>query len=115
MAKHTSDPGLVDPIVWKMALDDRRRELVEERLPPGYALLTTMNSPRSHPGASPRGWKTHIVKADTEETPADAKKRTAFCGLTPAHGWDVDMFIDEPCFNCVKKLAKMLKEGDDGK
>lgn len=76
--------------------------------------LTTAPNPRgvraAHRGYNAddgqRGWRTHAVEADDKETGADVVTRRSACGLRPAHGWGVDLFIEEQCQRCVKILAK---------
>jgi hypothetical protein len=33
--------------------------------------------------------------------------QSALCGLTPRHGWDLDMFIDRPCVRCLNKAKEV--------
>lgn len=52
-----------------------------------------------------RGWRTHAVEADDKETFGEVAKRRAACGLRPAHGWGIDLFVEEKCSRCLKRLA----------
>lgn len=70
--------------------------------------LTTAPNPRSPAtghDAGQRGWKLHAV--ETEEDPATFKAvryLPAACGLRPAHGWGLDLFITDRCKHCERKL-----------
>ena len=55
--------------------------------------------------ASQRGWKLHAVYALDSATWESIKTRKAVCGVTPAHGWGVDLYIEDKCKNCMKKLS----------
>jgi hypothetical protein len=63
--------------------------------------LTTSPNPRSSAtghDAGQRGWKLHAVDLDVNV-------HRALCGLFPRHGWGLDLFIDDKCKKCVKKVA----------
>lgn len=66
--------------------------------------LTTAPNPRSRAtgfDAGQRGWKTHAVVCTSESFEA-IKNAKAACGLAPAHGWSVDLFIEDKCARCVR-------------
>lgn len=48
------------------------------------------------------GWRLHAVVASDDETFEQVKTRRAACGLLPAYGWDVDLFIERPCRRCMR-------------
>ncbi len=64
------------------------------------------------------GWRLHLVEAGRRvrvqqygtEKGAPIDFSPALCGLTPKHGWGLDMFIDAPCKRC---LAVAEKKGID--
>lgn len=85
-------------------------------LPEGYQFLTTSPSPYVNPygvDQGQRGWRLHIVRAHPHETEAQVKDRPALCGLHPAHGWSLDMFIDRPCAPCLRALKRSMQTGGD--
>jgi hypothetical protein len=68
--------------------------------------LTTAPNPRSPAtgvDAGQRGWKLHAV-----DTPLNSfreiGKMQALCGCRPAHGWSLDMFIEDKCERCLAKV-----------
>jgi hypothetical protein len=80
---------------------------------PKLQWLTTAphpNDPLHGEDGGKHGWKLHAVKADDAETFKGIGRRAAACGLRPAHGWGMDLFVpDEPtyrCQRCVKRLEK---------
>jgi len=52
-----------------------------------------------------RGWRIHAVTAAKTETFESVRDRRAACGLLPAHGWGMDLFVDRPCARCLVKLG----------
>lgn len=80
-----------------------------------FQWLTTAPNPNSRPGTpswndydqGQRGWRLHAVRASTTETFPQVSGRQALCGLRPAHGWDLDLFIDPDakCLRCKKALG----------
>ena len=71
--------------------------------------LTTMPNPRSPAhtcGADDGqvGWRLHAVEADEASTLGEVGSKSAACGLRPAHGWGIDMFIERKCSRCLRKL-----------
>lgn len=76
--------------------------------------LTTAPNPRSPTtgyDAGQRGWVRHAVQASPAETFGAVGKRRAACGLRPAHGWALDLFIERECKRCRAALAKARGEG----
>lgn len=70
--------------------------------------LTTAPNPKSPAtgfDAGQRGWRLHAVEAPEKAKFADIAKQAAVCGTRPAHGWGIDLFIDERCDRCVRKLG----------
>lgn len=71
--------------------------------------LTTAPNPRvaSHSADfGQRGWRTHAVLADTQQSVASLGHRAALCGLRPVHGWDMDLFIEKKCARCLAVIAR---------
>jgi hypothetical protein len=71
--------------------------------------LTTAPNPRSPAtgyDAGQRGWRVHAVRAYRTQTFDAIKFYPALCGLEPAHGWGVDLYIDRKCARCVAALVK---------
>jgi len=67
--------------------------------------LTTQPNPRSPAtgfDAGQRGWRLHAVEAPANGKVADIRETAAFCGLVPAHGWGLDLFIERRCSRCEK-------------
>lgn len=62
------------------------------------------NSPATGHDAGQRGWKLHAVNVDDDDTFLGIGPRAAACGLRPAHGWGLDMFIDDKCARCLSAL-----------
>lgn len=72
-----------------------------------YQWLTTAPNPRSAAtgcDAGQRGWKLHAVKAQEGDKFTDLGRRVALCGMRPRHGWSLDLFVEDRCSRCVKKL-----------
>ena len=70
--------------------------------------LTTAPNPRvapTGPDAGQRGWKLHAVETDSETFKGVGWTR-AVCGVRPAHGWGLDLFIFEKCARCSRKIAE---------
>lgn len=80
-----------------------------------FQWLTTAPNPDARPGSpfwndydqGQRGWRHHAVRAAESETFPELSDRRAACGLLPAHGWDLDLFMDPDarCVRCVKRLG----------
>lgn len=70
--------------------------------------LTTAPNPRSSAtgfDGGQRGWRLHYVEAaKADGTFKDIRFASALCGLRPAHGWDLDSFIEDRCQRCAAKL-----------
>lgn len=74
--------------------------------------LTTAPNPRTPVtgfDAGQRGWRLHAVDAAPDQKLSEIRWQKAACGLSPAHGWGLDMFINDPCERCVKKLGMSPK------
>jgi hypothetical protein len=72
-----------------------------------FQWLTTAPNPRvpaTGPDAGQRGWKLHAVKAKASDKFFALGRRPAACGVRPAHGWDLDLFIDDKCARCERAL-----------
>ena len=72
--------------------------------------LTTSPNPRSRAtgyDAGQRGWRLHLVDVDGRKNSKGVDNAPALCGLRPAHGWGVDLFIDRPCARCLAKMEKL--------
>lgn len=72
--------------------------------------LTTLPNPngKSHTHGADDGqvgWRTHAVVAPEGASFAAIKLYKAACGMTPSHGWGVDLFIERKCAKCEKKLG----------
>lgn len=59
------------------------------------------------------GWRLHAVPlTDAEYTAfrydeAGYRRPKALCGMSPAHGWGLDLFIDGECERCAKRLERL--------
>lgn len=81
--------------------------------PAAVQWLTTSPNPAAQRGTpfwdeydqGQRGWRLHAVEAAESETLSQVAGRRAACGLRPAHGWDLDMFIEDRCARCVARLS----------
>jgi len=58
------------------------------------------------PNGTHKGWRTHVVSCQTTETRMSIGRRRAVCGTLPRYGWDVDLFIEQQCAACLKRLQK---------
>jgi hypothetical protein len=70
--------------------------------------LTTDHNPRARRtgwDAGNTGWKLHAVEAGDLEKFSEIGGRTALCGLRPRWGWSLDLFVDEKCKRCEKKVV----------
>ena len=96
-------------ILDEMRFAEDRARAAEDAKTPEYQWLTTQSHPRLiHSGApsSISGWKTHAVKSTPAETFTDMRWRRAACGLLPAHGWGMDLFIEQRCKRCDRAVRK---------
>lgn len=70
--------------------------------------LTTEPNPRSPAtgtDSGQRGWKLHAVHTDATTFKA-IRFTSALCGLLPAHGWGLDMFIEDKCRRCEAVIRR---------
>lgn len=96
----------------KTPLDDALRGCAPFRMEPGIHWLTTSPNPR-HPGtgwdAGQRGWRLHAVEWTEQDNEYHARtgftrsRKPALCGCVPAHGWGLDLFIEDECMRCGRK------------
>lgn len=86
-----------------------------------YAWATTSPNLR-HRGtgfdAGQRGWRLHLVKVGQQTAKrmdwrcrpvkeVELDVSPALCGIRPAHGWGLDLFIDETCARCEARAEKL--------
>lgn len=70
--------------------------------------VTTAPNPRRPAtgfDAGQTGWKLHAVEAEAHATFDAVRTRTAACGLRARHGWGLDMFIEDKCARCLRKVG----------
>lgn len=68
--------------------------------------LTTSPNPRVVCNTSDdgqRGWRLHAIEASDDTRFKDVRSQPALCGLIPAHGWGMDLFIERKCIRCLRK------------
>lgn len=73
--------------------------------------FTTTPNPRSRAtghDAGQRGWRLHAVKTSSDSFEV-VRRKPAICGLRPAFGWGLDLFIDDKCQRCLAK-ERVLNE-----
>ena len=59
------------------------------------------SSPATGYDAGRRGWKLHaVVVGPGEDELANAGLIPSLCGRHPTHGWDIDLFVTDPCSRC---------------
>lgn len=102
-------------------LNQRVRVPIKEddvETPKGIHWLTTAPNPASRAtgyDAGRRGWKLHAIEADKSTKLVDIKDRRSLCGIRPAHGWGVDLFIEHVCDRChaqmVKRIHAVVRKG----
>ncbi len=71
--------------------------------------LTTAPSGRAHTHGADCGqvgWRLHAIEAADSETFSGIGARPALCGLSPRHGWSLDLFIEDKCKRCVREYEK---------
>ena len=61
-----------------------------------------------------RGWKLHAIEMGNDTisykvTLADVRYEPALCGLRAAHGWGVDLFIEDKCQRCTKAVNRLAE------
>lgn len=74
--------------------------------------LTTAPNPRvkaTGPDAGQRGWKLHAIITDSDSF-EEIRRQHALCGLRPAHGWGLDLFIEDKCQRCLSKIVCMIDD-----
>ena len=78
--------------------------------------LTTSPNPRASVvgyDAGQRGWRLHAVlvpsHAPVPVTFSSLRWEPALCGLRPAHGWGLYLFIEDRCKRCEAKAATLFK------
>lgn len=80
-----------------------------------FLWVSTAPNPR-HPGtgwdAGQRGWRLHAIPMQDGEQYDAYKRRNALCGLSPRHGWGVDLFIDSECARCQAAMGKREAAGE---
>lgn len=79
-------------------------------MPKPIQWLSTLPNPHSRDtgyDAGQRGWRLHAVLASNEQTFESIKRQPALCGLVPAHGWGMDLYIERKCARCVRAVEKM--------
>lgn len=54
------------------------------------------------------GWKLHAVEVPEGSPIAGSSRLRAACGLTPKHGWGLDLFIDNRCEGCERVMDELL-------
>jgi hypothetical protein len=75
--------------------------------------VTTNPNPRVRAtgyDAGQRGWRLHALEAEEKATFSGVGKQRSLCGLRPRHGWSLDLFIEEKCARCAKKLGLVRDE-----
>lgn len=73
-----------------------------------YFWLTTAPNPRTRAtgvDAGQRGWKLHAIAANEKSIFGEVRYLRAACGLSPRHGWGMDLFIEDKCATCLKKTT----------
>lgn len=60
-------------------------------------------NPATGVDAGQKGWKLHCVQVINDSFQQTGKVR-ALCGLIPAHGWSLDLFITDKCKRCENRL-----------
>ena len=79
----------------------------------GFVRVTTAMDP-AFPWREPKGWKLHLVEASPDTPLADLRYCRPLCGVRPAHGYDLDMFIADECARCTKAYAKRITNQKEG-
>lgn len=73
-----------------------------------YEWLPTAPSGRAHTHGADcgqTGWRLHAVQVENGETFEQVGRRPAVCGLRPGTGWGLDLFIEDRCKRCLRKLG----------
>lgn len=58
--------------------------------------------------AGQRGWRLHalMVNGGNADTLTSIKHYRSACGISPPHGWTIDMLIEQKCERCERALLK---------
>ena len=75
-----------------------------------YEWLTFAPNPRASQGgydASRKAWKLHATVAEPTDTFDMLKGQRTLCGRVPAHGYDLDLFVEDKCERCVAVMKKI--------
>jgi hypothetical protein len=68
--------------------------------------LTTLANPKRPAtgyDAGQTGWKLHCVQVINDSFKQTGRAK-ALCGLIPAYGWSLDLFVEDRCKKCLNKL-----------
>ena len=75
-----------------------------------YEWLTFAPNPRASQGgydASRKAWKLHATVAEPTDTFDMLKGQRTLCGRVPAHGYDLDLFVEDKCERCQAILKRI--------
>lgn len=72
------------------------------------AWLVTMPKFRSLGDMTSGGWKLHAVPGADKMTEEETNRKRSLCGIRAAHGWAIDLFIEDECERCRRILDKRL-------
>ncbi len=72
----------------------------------GYVTAPNPKGRQSGPDAGQVGWRLHAVWC----SPVGVVSGPSLCGVHPAHGWSVDLFIEHECKRCLHALRKRAEE-----
>lgn len=79
--------------------------------------MTTLPNPNVPPSGyenfGQRGWRLHAVEAPANALASEVREQAASCGLVPAHGWGLDLFIEDRCKRCVRAQRVAPTAGHD--
>lgn len=70
--------------------------------------LTTAPDPHTRDrsyDAGQKGWRTHAVEAEDSDKFSSISQKRSACGILPAHGWSLDLFVEKKCARCLRKLG----------
>jgi hypothetical protein len=51
------------------------------------------------------GWRLHAIAATENTTLLELARKAAVCGMRPRTGWGLDLFTEQRCTRCEKKLG----------
>jgi len=74
-----------------------------------FEWLSTEPNPRASGLNAAGGWKLHAINLDDDATYLGIGPRAAACGLRPAHGWGIDLFVTDRCIRCRLALGETVK------